>query len=112
LVAEINAFAAPKNIQIEVFQSNHEGQLIDQIQGFDGDAIVINPGAFTHYSYAIHDALKSVVVPAIEVHLSNIHAREEFRRKSVTAPACIAQISGLGTYGYLAAIDYFARLPA
>lgn len=89
-------------------QSNSEGQLIDYIQqayfeGFDG--IVINPGAYTHYSYALFDALKSVPVPAVEVHLSDIHSREDFRKTSVTAPACIGQISGKGRDGYVEAMD-------
>lgn len=90
-------------------QSNHEGEIIDAIHGAVGnyDAIILNPGAFTHYSYAIFDALKAVDVPCIEVHISNVHQREEFRHKSVTAPACVGQICGLGTYGYVAAMRYF-----
>jgi len=92
-----------------VFQSNHEGVIIDKIQEayFDGtDSIIINPGAYTHYSYAIHDALKSVEkIYKVEVHISNIDEREEFRKKSVTAPACNAQIVGRGLEGYLDAID-------
>lgn len=100
-----------KNIEGVVLQSNGEGELIDFIHHAYGayDAIVINPGAYTHYSYAIFDALKSVSLPAVEVHLSNIHTREEFRRRSVTAPACIGQISGLGFDGYRFAIDYLIR---
>ena len=100
--------AEKKNIDIELFQSNIEGEIIDQIQKcyyekFDG--IIINPGAYTHYSYAIHDAIKSVNIDTIEVHLSNIHSREEFRHKSVTAAACIGQICGLGEDGYILALD-------
>lgn len=94
--------------EIEVFQSNHEGAIIDRIQEayFDGtEGIVINPGAYTHYSYAIHDALKSITVPKVEIHISDITAREEFRKVSVTAPACDAQIYGRGLNGYLDAID-------
>ena len=95
--------------QIEVFQSNHEGAIIDRIQDayFDGtEAIIINPGAFTHYSYAIHDALASVTtMPKIEIHISDINVREEWRRVSVTAPACDKQIYGRGLQGYLDAID-------
>ena len=93
------------------FQSNSEGAIIDAIHGAVGnfDAIVINPGAYTHYSYAILDALKAVEVPAIEVHISNIHQREEFRHRSVTAAGCVGQICGLGLYGYLAAMEYFEQ---
>lgn len=94
---------------IEVFQSNHEGAIIDRIQDawFDGtDAIVINPGAYTHYSYAIRDALASVTVPKVEIHISNIMEREDFRKVSVTAPSCDRQIYGHGLNGYLEAIDY------
>ena len=94
---------------IEVFQSNHEGAIIDRIQDayFDGtDGIVINPGAYTHYSYAIHDALASVTIPKVEIHISDITKREEFRKISVTAPACNKQIYGHGLNGYLEAVDY------
>lgn len=94
---------------IEVFQSNHEGAIIDRIQDayFDGtEGIVINPGAFTHYSYAIRDALASVTVPKVEIHISDITKREEFRKVSVTAPVCDRQIYGQGLNGYLQAIDY------
>lgn len=94
---------------IDVFQSNHEGAIIDRIQAayFDGtEGIVINPGAYTHYSYAIRDALASITVPKVEVHISNIMEREEFRHVSVTAPACDKQIYGHGLDGYLEAIDF------
>ena len=96
--------------EIVCFQSNHEGAIIDRIQEayFDGtEGIVINPGAFTHYSYAIHDALASVTtMPKVEIHISDITAREEFRKVSVTAPACDKQIYGQGLDGYLMAIDF------
>ncbi len=109
LCEEIQLFAQKQNVEVEFVQSNHEGVIIDTLHLAQGkfDGIVINPGAFTHYSYAIHDALKSITVPAIEVHISNIHTREEFRHKSVTASACVGQISGLGFFGYCAGIQYF-----
>ena len=94
--------------EIEVFQSNHEGAIIDRLQQayFDNtEAVIINPGAFTHYSYAIRDALSSVFVPKIEIHISDITNREEFRKISVTAPVCDKQIYGRGLQGYLDAID-------
>ncbi len=94
---------------IEVFQSNHEGAIIDRIQDayFDGtEGIVINPGAYTHYSYAIHDALASITIPKVEIHISDITKREEFRKISVTAPACDKQIYGHGLNGYLEAVDF------
>ncbi len=107
----IEDYAESKDIEVTVLQSNSEGELIDFIHHALGnyDGIVINPGAYTHYSYAIHDALASVNIPAVEVHISNIYKREEFRHKSVTAPACIGQITGLGFCGYLLAIDYLLR---
>ncbi len=94
---------------ITVFQSNHEGAIIDRIQEayFDGtEGIVINPGAYTHYSYAVRDALASITVPKVEIHISDITKREPFRKVSVTAPACDKQIYGKGLDGYLVAIDF------
>ncbi len=109
LCQRLSDFAAGHDSQVQCLQSNHEGALIDAIHAAQGvyDAIIINPGAFTHYSYAILDALKAVSVPAVEVHISNIHTREEFRHKSVTAPGCVGQICGLGLRGYELAMEYF-----
>ena len=109
LCDRLRAFAAAHGASAECFQSNHEGAIVDAIQAAQGvyDAIVMNPGAYTHYSIAILDALKAVSVPCVEVHISNIHQREEFRHRSVTAPACVGQICGLGLYGYEAAMGYF-----
>lgn len=104
--------ARGSNCQIETFQSNHEGAIIDRIQEayFDKtQGIVINPGAYTHYSYAIRDALASITVPKVEVHISNIQEREEFRKISVTAPVCDKQIYGQGLDGYLQAIDFIRK---
>lgn len=108
LVERIKTSAASMNVEVEFFQSNHEGAIIDAIHGAMGrvDGIIINPGAYTHYSYAILDALKAVSLPAVEVHISNVHQREEFRHKSVTAAGCDGQICGLGQFGYVAAMGY------
>jgi len=94
------------NVEVVTFQSNSEGCLIDfiQQQADSTDGIIINPGALTHYSYALSDALADIQLPIIEVHLSNIYAREEWRAQSVTAPAVTGQISGLGWRGYIAAL--------
>ncbi|ONI43580.1 type II 3-dehydroquinate dehydratase [Candidatus Epulonipiscium fishelsonii] len=97
-------------VEVSFFQSNIEGEIINCMQECYHkkiDGIIINPGAFTHYSYAIADAIKSVAIPTIEVHISNIYTREEFRRHSVTANACVGAITGLGMAGYILALDYF-----
>lgn len=103
----VKAAAEELNAEVELHQSNSEGEIIDLIQSAKDrtDGIIINPGAYTHYSIAIYDALKSVNMRIIEVHLSNVHKREEFRHKSVTAPACIGQICGLGFFGYRCALE-------
>ena len=103
----IQDWADKNKVGVEVFQSNHEGEIIDKIHSAVGNAdfIVINPGAFTHYSLAIRDAISSVEIPTIEVHLSNIYARESFRFKSVISPVCKGQISGFGPKSYLLALE-------
>lgn len=94
-------------VAVECRQTNHEGQLVDWIQELTGrDFLLLNAGAWTHYSYAIRDALAGVEVPTLEIHLSNIHAREEFRQHSVLAPVCRGQISGLGANSYYLGLQY------
>ncbi len=93
------------NDELLYYQSNIEGELINHLQKDDFDAVVINPGAFTHYSYAIADCLKNIQIPKIEIHISNIYKREEFRKKSVTAESCDAVISGFGMKGYKLALQ-------
>jgi 3-dehydroquinate dehydratase-2 len=104
--------AAQLGVEVACFQTNHEGELIDLVQreGERSDAIIINPGAFTHYSYAIRDALEAVGRPVVEVHLSNIHAREPFRRRSVVAEVALGQVSGLGWRGYLLALEALVEM--
>lgn len=108
----VTAHAASRGHQLQCFQSNHEGAIVDAIQAAQGvyDGIIINPGAYSHYSYAIYDALLAVTVPAVEVHISDISRREPFRRVSVTAPACRGQIVGHGFQGYLEAMELLEEL--
>lgn len=108
---KVSKRAEELGVHTAFFQSNIEGEIVNTIHQclncFDG--IIINPGAFTHYSYAIRDALGSVKLPAVEVHISNVHRRETFRHTSVIAPECIGQICGLGTDGYLYALEALAH---
>jgi len=99
--------AKDMGVSLDIVQSNIEGEIVNYIQDAQNkyDGIIINPAAYTHYSIAIYDALKAVQIPAVEVHLSNIHAREDFRKKSITAGACMGQISGFGYLGYILAMQ-------
>lgn len=103
----LQAYAADKGIKVRTFQSNHEGATIDAIHQAVGwaDGLVINPGAYTHYSYAIRDAIAAVGLPTVEVHLSNIQGREDFRHLSVIAPVCLGQIAGFGWQSYVLGLE-------
>ncbi len=112
IAVSVNEEAAIMGLDVDFIQSNHEGEIIDCIHAARSqyDALIINPGAYTHYSIAIRDAIKAVELPAVEVHLSNIHAREEFRSHSVIAPVCTGQISGFGADSYLIALKAASKL--
>ena len=113
---EIKEFALSKNVEVEFFQSNVEGEIVTAIQNAknDFDGIIINPAAYTHTSVAIRDAILGTKIPAVEVHLSNVYSREEFRQTTYTAGVCIGQIAGFGEYGYhlsiLALLKVLAKL--
>ncbi|NLK87010.1 MAG: type II 3-dehydroquinate dehydratase [Clostridiaceae bacterium] len=106
IAAEVNREAELLGLDVDFVQTNHEGEIIDKLHEARGkyDLVLLNPGAYTHYSIAIRDAVKAVELPCIEVHLSNIHAREDFRSRSVIAPVCTGQISGFGADSYLVAL--------
>lgn len=108
LCNNIKAFALENNIEVELYQSNHEGDLVDQIQACYGkiDGIVINPGAYTHTSIAILDAAKAVKIPIVEVHISKVEEREDFRQVSYIRAACVKTITGHGINGYIEAMQY------
>lgn len=109
---KIAGIAESLDVDIVFFQSNHEGDIVDKIGniGSDVDGIIINPAAYTHTSVAIHDAIKGINRPVVEVHLTNIHKREGFRHTSLTAPACVGQICGFGTMGYKLALEAIVEL--
>lgn len=112
LVKMIQKHCREIEVEVSLFQSNHEGAIIDELQecyheAYDG--VVINPGAFTHYSYAIRDAISSINLPVVEIHISNIYEREDFRKISVTKEVCVNQISGKGLDGYLEALDFLVQ---
>ncbi len=111
LVEKIKKHCDEKNVEVKIFQSNHEGDLVDEIQKAypDVDGIVINPGAYTHTSIAILDAVKSVSIPTVEVHISKVEEREDFRQISFVRLACVKTITGHGTQGYIEAIDYLTE---
>ena len=104
---DLNKAAKSKGISLEIMQSNHEGDIVEKIGGSKGkfDAILINPAAYTHTSVAIRDAISAVNIPTIEIHLSNIYAREEFRHTSLIAPVAMGQVSGFGKMSYLLGLD-------
>ena len=108
LCNNIKAFALENNIEVELYQSNHEGDLVDQIQACYGkiDGIVINPGAYTHTSIAILDAAKAVKIPVVEVHISKVEEREDFRQVSYIRAACVKPITGHGINGYIEAMQF------
>lgn len=109
IVADVRAAAAAHDIDVEALQSNSEGELIDALHATDADGVIFNPGAFTHYSIALRDAIASVDVPVVETHLSNVHAREEFRHTSVVSAVCLGVVAGFGADSYQVALDALRR---
>ena len=111
IVDEVRTFASKRNVDLTDFQSNSEGDLVTAIHEARTtvDGIIMNPGAYTHYSIAIRDAISGVALPVIETHLSNVHAREPFRRESVIAPVCVGVVAGFGRNSYFVALDGLLR---
>ncbi len=111
LLDELRSYASQRRVELTDFQSNSEGELVDAIHEArtSVDGIVLNPGAYTHYSIAIRDAIAGVGLPVVETHLSNVHAREPFRRESVLAPVCVGVVAGFGRHSYFVALDALLR---
>jgi len=111
IVADVRSYATERGVKLEDFQSNVEGELIDRLHEAQGnvDGVVFNPGAFTHYSIALRDAIAGVDLPVVETHLSNVHAREDFRHKSMLAPVCLGVVAGFGRHSYFVALDALLR---
>jgi len=107
---KLKEIADKMEMNLSFYQSNSEGEIIDclQKQGSKADGVIINPGAYTHYSYAIRDAIAAISTQVVEVHMSNIMSREEFRKKSVIAPVCVGHIAGFGSYSYAMALSFFS----
>jgi 3-dehydroquinate dehydratase-2 len=111
IMADLQSLADERGVKLETFQSNIEGEIIDKLHDARGrvDGVVLNPGAFTHYSIAIRDAIAAIEVPVVETHVSNIHAREEWRQRSVLAPVCLGVVAGFGRHSYAVAFDALLR---
>ena len=111
IVDDLRAYGAERGVEVSNFQSNSEGALVDAVHAARGsvDGIVFNAGAYTHYSIALRDAIAGVQLPVVEVHISNVHAREEFRHKSVLAPVCLGVVAGFGRNSYFLGIDALIR---
>ena len=109
---EIKKYAKELNVDVEFFQSNHEGEIVDKIQSSKDkiSGLIINPAAYTHTSVAIRDAISATALPAVEVHISNVYAREDFRHKSFIAGVCIGQVAGFGVDGYLFALKTLSKI--
>ena len=109
IIAELEEAGKKIGIDVDAFQTNHEGKIIDKLHEARGlyDGVIINPGAYTHYSYAIRDAIEAIGIPVVEVHLSNIYSREDFRHTSVISPVCRGTVAGFGKKGYFLALESF-----